>query len=710
VLGGGGAKGAAHVGVLGVLDELRIPVDCVVGTSMGALVGGTFASGVDAHELEAAIRAISWQEAIAFKGQRERMPMRRKLAGVTYSNALEFGVRDRRITAPSGLISTQNIEQTIQRLVSRSRGTDDFDRLPIPFRAVATDMQRGEMVVLSSGNLARAMRASMSVPGVFAPVTIGDRVLGDGGLTRNVPVDVARETCADVVIAVAVPNPEPTLEDLQSPLTQVSRTIDVLIGANEKQQLDTLGPQDVRIVVDMGDIGSASFEKVPEAIPLGRAAALAQRAALERYALPEQQYRAWRDSVSRPEGGRIRLAAVSVDGLERVNEQYVREVFALKPGDVVTEQRIGERVDDVFALSDFETVRYTLRGDSGSPALELRAREKSWGPDILRFDLGLYTGTDGNTAFTLAGDYLRPWINDRGGELHGALRLGRTSGLDASLYQPLDHGHRWFIDPGVTLQRSVEDIFIAGTAVARYEFSHAWGYLDAGRVFGRNAELRAGMRSGTQWAERDIAFPDLEEIPGEGYGGLSLRFTYDSRDREILGRKGVFALVDYFHAEESFGAVGDYERLEGTATYLLPWRRNLAYLRAAGGSSLDTQLPVYDLFSLGGPVSFPGLSIGELRGQSYWSAQAGYLHQVAEISNIFGQAVYAGFALTAGDMGERIDLVHGDTIFSGSFILSGRTPLGPVGVTLSFNNTDEWQVVFGLGRPIEERTVTDPAW
>ena len=710
VLGGGGAKGAAHVGVLGVLDELRVPVDCVVGTSMGALVGGAYASGLDATELDRTIRTISWSEAIAFKGERERRPMRRKLAGVTYSNSLEFGVRDGRLVAPGGIISTQNVEQVIQQLVSRSRGIADFDALPIPFRAVATDMQRGEMVVLDSGNLAQAMRASMAVPGLFAPVSVGGRLLGDGGLTRNLPVDVARETCADVVIAVAVPNPVPTIEELQSPLAQVSRTIDVLIGANEKHQLDSLGPGDVAIVVEMGDIGSAAFEKVQQAIPLGRAAALGQRARLERFALPEAEYRAWRESVTRPGSGSLRLAQVDVTGASRVNEQYLRDVLALQPGDVVTERHIGSRVDAVFALGDFESVRYALGGSAESPTLDLRVREKSWGPSILRFDLGLYIGTDANTAFTLVGDYLRTWINDGGGELHGSFRLGRTSGLEASLYQPLDRRHRWFVEPGVTTQSSLEDIFDDGEPVARYRFSHAYGYLDAGRVFGTRAELRAGLRTGTQRATRDIAFRELEEIEGESYGGWSLRYSYDSRDRTLLGSSGLLARATYFRGDEELGAPGFYERAEATATYSIPVGENVAYLRGSGGSAFDTLLPAYDLFTLGGPVSFPGLSIGELRGNSYWTAQAGYLHKIGDINPVFGQSVFAGVMLSAGDMSGRIDFRREEIIYSGAFVLSARTPFGPVGLSFAATSTDDWQVVFGLGRPIEERAITDPVW
>jgi NTE family protein len=710
VLGGGGAKGAAHVGVLSVLEELRIPVDCIVGTSMGALVGGTFASGMDAKELEHAVRSISWQDAIARSGLRAKVPMRRKLAGNTYSNSLEFGVRDGRIVAPSGLISTQNVDLMIQYLVARSRGIGDFDRLPIPFRAVATDMQTGEMVVLSKGDLALAMRASMAVPGAFAPVTIDGRILGDGGLTRNVPVDIARQTCADVVIAVAVPNPAPTAEQLRSPLTLMARTLDVLINANERQQLETLGPDDVKIVIDMGDIGSASFERVPDAIPVGRAAALAQLAALSRYSLPEAEFAAWRSAASRTGREPMTLAAVNVVGAERANPEFVRRTFGLEAGDTVDNRRIGERATAVFALSDFERVAYTLSGDHEQPTLNLHLTEKSWGPNILRFDLGFHIGTDANTAFMIGGDYLRTWVNDLGGEVHGSWRFGRTSGLGLSLYQPLDAMHRWFVEPGLVAQRSIEDIFVDGDAVARYRFSHAWGTIDAGRVFGNHTELRAGIRSGGQSVEREIGNPGLPEISGEGYGGFAARYAYDSRDRSTLWENGTLARIEYFRGVEALGAVESYDRLEGVASTVVPLGGSVLYLRASGGASFGSDLPIYETFTLGGPVSLPGLSLGELRGTSYWNAKATYLQRVADISYVFGQALYAGLSLSAADMSGSIDGLASPPIYSGALLLSGRTPLGPLSLSLALTSDSDWQVMFGLGRPIEERSITDLAW
>ena len=246
--------------------------------------------------------------------------------------------------------------------------------------------------------------------------------------------------------------------------------------------------------------------------------------------------------------------------------------------------------------------------------------------------------------------------------------------------------------------------------MTRYQFSSGWGYVDAGRVFGNRAELRAGIRTGVQSATREIGSQDLPEISSEGYGGLAVRYTFDSRDRDVLWQRGTVARMSYFHSTDALGAEAPYDRFEGTATFVLPFRRNVGYLRVSGGSSFDTSLPLYDLFSLGGPVSLPGLSFGELRGSSYWSAQASYLQRIADISYVFGQSIYAGLTLTAADMSGRLDGVYAQPTYSGALVLAGRTPIGPMTLSLAATTTSEWQLVLGLGRPIEERTINDPAW
>jgi NTE family protein len=555
------------------------------------------------------------------------------------------------------------------------------------------------------------MRASMAVPGIFAPVAIDGRTLGDGSLTRNVPVDIARQTCADVVIAVAVPTPAPKPEALQSPLVMVSRTLDVLIGANERQQLDTLSPKDVKIIVPMGDIDTGSFDRVADAIPLGRDAAEQHRAELSRYSLSEADYRAWRASRRRPGDTDVEIGAIEVAGLQNVSETYLRSHLGLKPGDHVDEQQLSEAMTQVYDLGVFESVQYTLLGDPQRPTLHVDVAEKSLGPNILRFDLGLVMGTEGGNAFVLAADYLRPWVNDAGGELHGLVQLGRTSRAQLSLYQPLDDAHDWFVEPGLRLQRATEDVYVGNDAAARYDLDGGFGFLEAGRTFGTTNEVRFGVRSGFQSATREIAFPGLPNFGAEGYGGLTFAYTFDDRDREALATRGWLGRLTYFRGLDALGsAAGDYDRAEGMLTKSMPVGPDLLQLRASGGGTFDGTLPFYDYFVLGGPVSFPGLGIGQLRGTSYWAGSASYLHKIVDINSLFGQSIYAGATLTAGDMSGRIDHMHEAPIFGAAFIVGGRTPLGPVTLSFATTSTADWSMLFTLGRPIEERNIVDADW
>ena len=275
VLAGGGAKGGAHVGVLKVLEEMHVPVDCIAGTSMGALVGGGYASGIPAKGLEEFVVGIDWKAVVGGAGRRELQTIEQKRAGVTYSNDIEMGLKDKRVVLPAGIVNTSSIEDLLRTYVARSRAQTDFDKLPIPYRAVATDMISGSMVVIDSGDLATAMRASMAIPGAFAPVETDKYVLSDGGMVRNIPVDVARNLCADVVIVVNLVEQEVKREKLQTATQLLVRSSDVGIMANENLQLATLTDQDIRIDVIMGDITTADFERVPETIPLGEKAARA---------------------------------------------------------------------------------------------------------------------------------------------------------------------------------------------------------------------------------------------------------------------------------------------------------------------------------------------------------------------------------------------------------------------------------------------------
>jgi NTE family protein len=709
VLAGGGAKGAAHIGVLRVLEEMRIPIDCVVGTSMGALVGATFATGVPPAEIERQVLAIDWERTVGGQGRRDRMPIKRKLATLNYTIPLEIGMNRDGLRMPGGLIVTQEIEQFLRTLVAPFRYTRDFDELPIPFRAVATDMVAGEVVILDEGDVSEAMRASMALPGIFSPVTVDGKVLSDGGMMRNLPVDIGRDLCADVVIAVWMSSPPAEADRLTSAISLLGRSIDVMINANERLQIESLTPSDVAIDVEMGDIGTADFTRIPEAVELGRRAADGRREQLSRYSVPEAEYAAWVASLSRAQAPETALAEVRIVGTERVNPEYVQaQLKNVVPGATLTPAAIAEDTERVYALGDFEGVDYVLQGPAGARVVEIVPKEKGWGPNFFRFDLGLATYEGGDLFAILRLDHDRTWMNSRGGQWHNAVQLGRQSLLESDFYQPLDVRQRFFVQPILFSQEKIEDIYVDRDRVARYELRERYGQVDLGVNFGTTTQLRLGLRNGWHEATVDTGVPALPELEQTTDTSYQLRVFFDTRNSVALPTKGAFITSRYVDSDDSLGGEFDYSLAEALWAQSFGVRGdNSLTVAVGGGDVLSGELPVTELFTLGGVRTFPGLRPGELRGSSYWSMGARYAWQLVDISPLSGQALYAGIRAQVGEMRKRFDGLEPEVLYGLSGSVSGRTPAGPFMFSIGYVDGGDWQVQFTLGRPVPEGSLFD---
>jgi NTE family protein len=709
VLAGGGAKGAAHIGVLRVLDELRVPVDCIVGTSMGALVGATFATGMRPAEIEREVLAIDWERTVGGQGRRDRMPIKRKLATMTYTLPLEVGLNSSGMRMPGGLVVTQEIEQFIRTLVAPFRYTKDFDELPIPFRAVATDMVAGEVVILENGDLSQAMRASMALPGVFSPVTLDGKVLSDGGMMRNLPVDIGRQLCGDVVIAVWMSSPPTEAEGLTSAISLLGRSIDVMIGANERLQIESLTPRDVAIDVPMGDIGTSDFTRIPEAVELGRRAAEAMTEQLLRYSVPEAEYTAWVGGLSRAQAPETALAEVRIAGTERVNPEYVRaQLVNATPGAVLTPRAIADDTERVYALGDFEGVDYELTGSAGARVLEVTPTEKAWGPNFFRFDLGLATYEGGDMFAILRLDHDRTWMNSRGAQWHNALQLGRQSLVASDFYQPIDVRQRFFVQPVLLSQEKIEDVYVDRDRVARYELRERYGQVDVGVNFGTTTQLRVGIRNGSHEASVDTgvaALPELERTTDTSY---QVRAFVDTRNSVALPTHGAFLTSRYVDSAQTLGGEFDYSLAEAFYSQAFGVRSdNSLSIGVGGGDVLSGELPVTELFTLGGIRTFPGLRPGELRGSSYWLMAARYSWRLVELSPLTGQALYAGARFQVAEMRKRFDGLESEVLYGLSGSVGGRTPIGPFLFSLGYVDGGEWQLQFTLGRPVAEGSLFD---
>ncbi len=706
VLAGGGAKGGAHVGVLKVLEELQVPIDCIAGTSMGALVGAGYASGIPAAELEKFLVGIEWGKVVGGQGRRDLEPIEQKRDGATYSNNLELGLGPEGIIVPGGLVNTANIEDLLRSFVASARLEPSFDRLPIPYRAVATDMLSGKMVVLHEGDLATAMRASMAIPGAFAPVATEEYILSDGGLVRNIPIDVARELCAEVVIVVNLVEPSMRRERLQSATQLFGRTMDVMIEANEQLQLQSLRPDDVRIDVFMGDITTADFERVPETIPLGEAAARQMAGALRRYAVPSSEYVAWRSRVTSSQQIDARLSEVRFEGLKHVNPDYLVSRGEVKAGDAVDTAKISQEAQRMSALRDFESVGYRLEGDPDAPVLVWLPQEKRWGPDYLKFDLGMYASEGGDVTFAIYSKHNRTWLNAGGLESSVEVQLGGETLLSGSVLQPLDAAHRWFVEPRAFWTRSLEDVFRDGERIARYQFKDLAGQLDIGVNIADVAQARLGYLYDRRSVEVDIGLQLLPEQESDDAGVVAL-IEYDTRDTPFNPTRGLAVAAEYQASDDSLGADRDWERAELGVGMALPLRRDVLWLTLAGGTDFGSDLPADRKFALGGPGSFPGLELGELRVGSYWTASTGYLWRIKDIMTIRNQALYAGLRVMAGSVHDRVDDVEGEDLYGGSVYLTGRTLVGPLTVGLGATTTDSWSLWVAIGRPIGRGTILE---
>ncbi|MCJ7556842.1 MAG: BamA/TamA family outer membrane protein, partial [Gammaproteobacteria bacterium] len=559
---------------------------------------------------------------------------------------------------------------------------------------------------LAHGDIATAMRASMAIPGAFAPVAIDDYILSDGGMVRNIPVDVARELCADIVIVVNLVEPTVKPEKLQTAMQLVGRSMDVMIQANEELQLQTLTAQDIRIDVIMGDIGTSDFERVPDTIPLGEEAARLMADRLRELAVPDAEYLVWRDEVTAGQEIEAQLAEVRFQGLERVNPEFLEQRSQLRPGDTVDTAAISAEALRMSALQDFESVEYRLEGDAKEPSLVWLPKEKRWGPDYLKMDLGLYVSEGGDLGFAVYAKHTRTWVNRLGAEWRNQVQLGSETQFSTSFYQPLNISQVFFVEPSAGFYRTLEDVFDDGERVATYEFNNLGAGIDFGVNLGNQAQVRAGYIYRQRDVKVDTGSALLPEAT-EDDAGLMVSASFDSRDTPFNATRGMALSLEYLLSDDSLGASRDWERVEMGLGMAVPVRKDIVWMTIAGGSNLGSDLPADRAFMLGGPGSFPGFELGELRADQYWTTSGSYLWQVKDIMSVRGQALYAGFRLQAGETYQRLDLIDEGIIYGASVYLTGRTQVGPLTVGIGSTSTDSWSLWLAVGRPIGHGTILE---
>jgi NTE family protein len=698
VLGGGGAKGAAHIGVIKVLEELRIPVDCIAGTSMGSLVGAAYATGMPSQQLEQLITKVDWAEILA-TAPREEVPVQRKRLDFAFPIGLELGVKDGSVVFPGGLVPTHQIEALFRRVVAGAGEVTGFDRLPIPFRAVATDLESGEMVVFDHGDLAVAMRASMAVPGAFAPVEVEGRVLVDGMLVRNLPVDVARQACADIVIAVPVGNPAVTRDKFTRLTSVVGQAMNIAVEANEKVQLATLTDKDVLVPVLLKDIGSSDFADVPRAIPIGEEAARAAAASLSRYSLSTQDYAKWRSGLRELAAApKPRIDEVRMSGFNVTNPEVMRTFVESRPGDTFDPDVADADATRIAARGEFTSVSAQVTAEDGRNVLTYKATEKPWGPDYLQFALNLNTDLRGETGWGIRLDYQKRWLNSLGGEFRTSVQVGRPNGLFAEFYQPLDLAQKFFVSPVAFVSQTLGYVYSADERLAELDQSRMGLRLDGGVALGSWGEARVGLLTGKGKASTSVAVSWLPDDGSHRLGGVTFDFVADTLDQRVFPSTGTYASVGAMLSDTKLGADFSYQVLGFNVTKALTRGANVWSLSLRGGSDFGSEVPVYDQFRAGGLFNFSGYHTNELIGREYGLAAIGYRRRLGWLFETLETAAWVGGTLEVGNVYKRPDGTSARGVLTGgSVYLGANSLLGPVYLAygLSEGGRSTWYLTIG---------------
>ncbi|MGA9574781.1 MAG: patatin-like phospholipase family protein [Lysobacterales bacterium] len=682
VLGGGGARGYAHLGVLKKLQEMRVPIDYIAGTSMGSIVGGFFATGMEAEELEQVVRSADWDDLFKDKTSREDLPFRRKADDDLGLYGPKLGIGKNSSLLPKGVVSGQKISFMFQTVVSQRVNTNDFDHLPIPYRAIATDIVTGDMVVMDKGDLSIAMRASMAVPGVFDPVHRGDGLLVDGGLVRNLPVDVARVMGADVVIAVDVGTKLDKKEDINTALDIVYQMSGLLTVSNTDVQIKTLNENDVLIAPDIGDkISSADFTKLDEAIPLGYEATEEVQDQLQKYSVSESEYNAWRRQVDNCVNGPPKVQFVSLDNQSRFSDQVILHLITVKPGQSVDLEQLDKDLRQIYALGFIRQARYSIVEQNGLQGIKITVQDDERGHHYVETGLDLSFGPRG-TSFDIRGGYLNTALDERGSEFRAVVQIGELPGIFLDYYKPLDDGLKYSFEPSAyLLKRPLYLYDNSGDAIAQLELNEWGGTVTLGREFERHARVNVGFNRYA--GNLDVAVGD-PEISTFDFNGAELfgELVYDRLDNRYLPTRGTYALLRYTNSIESLGADNSFDQLEFTLFSSHTFGLHNFILGARYNTSLSGDVPIYGLFTGGGFLNMSGYEPTSLIGSNYGFLLAGYRYQVTKSGFLPG---YVGMTLEYGNAAEDRKKIFSDGLLNGSVYFGYKTPLGPIYLGLGWS-------------------------
>jgi NTE family protein len=703
VLGGGGARGAAHIGVLQILERERIPVCWVAGTSMGAIVGGLYASGYSVGELQTLVETIDWAGTFVDDPPRRDQPMRRKNSDFRYLLNLEIGYNDGKMVMPGGLVQGQKLLLLLRRLTLSTWQIESFDELPISFRAVAADIGNGERVVFDHGDLALAIRSSMSVPGAFAPIRVDGRLLVDGGMVDNVPVDVMRQMGAQRMIVVDVGSPLHDEAALTNPVVIVDQMIGALMLKNTQRQLATLGQNDLLIRPELGDLTSAQFNRGPEAIAAGVRAAEALLPQLRRYSVDAGRYAAYRQQQRKRDFDPGLVSFLQVEPArshattQRIEDALQEQLDA--PFDV---ERLQQDLGVAYGANHLQQLDYRLVEHDGRLGLQVIPTDKPWSV-FGKLGFQLSDNFNGRNSYMVSAEVTVSDINRWGAEWLSVVRAGQLSGLRSEFHQPFGAGGKFFVQPAIERYSESLPLWRGDQQLAEYRVKRSMLGTTFGYTPTPTFQVSANLVRGRDRSEQLVGNPLDFNRDHQDFAGVLVNATWDSLDNIDFPTRGLRVKLDYDMYRQALGADVEGDVASLGADWAHAWGRYHLLVGAYLESAVDDSQFFRAQSFLGGFLNLSGFDERALFGNQSALFRSVVYRRTGDTSHLMSLPLYFGASLETGNAWpDRASVSGSDLIIAGSIFAGVDTPLGPM--FLAYGHNDEgqssWYLTFGsLLRP-----------
>lgn len=696
-LSGGAALGLSEIGVLRWLEENHIPIDRVAGTSMGSILGAMYATGMSPDEIEQFAKKIDWDQAFLPEPSYRDLSYRRKQDRRDFLIDASLGLKHG-LNGPNGFNPGQGVELLLDRIAFPESDIARFDDLPIPFRCVATDMQTGEAVILHDGSLAAAVRASMAIPGVFTPQELDGRILGDGGMVQNIPVETVRSMDSDVVIAIELRTPEGDRADLETLGGVLSRAVSIMITQNERR---SLALADATVSIDTKGFSAGDYLRTDALIQLGYQTAAARSTELLRYALRDPaEWQAYLDARAARKRTPIKhVDAIVVTGGDSDTDRRIEHRLRKDSGQDVNLPLLETQLNRIAGEGQFDRLGYEGFTQNGVPELRVTAHEKSYGPPFV--DLAVNVDGSGVAAFDFSAGARVTFMDvaHHGGEWRNDALFGSSNLAASEFYQPIGQSH-FFVAPYLFASKYARNSFSGLTRVAVFGDERAGGGLDIGVTPGRQSEFRFGYELFDAKLDPLVGSQGLPTIHGS-IGEFRVRYVFDGQDNPAVPSSGSRVVVQLSQSLQSPGVVHSVDQfdLESSNFFAVSSKTSLV-VGASGGTTFRGAASPFQVFALGGAFRLGAYLPFEFLGDHYAYASLGFRRELYQLPQFTGRKVYWGGWYEAGTAFGTSASNAGPVVVRGTFNIGviADTIVGPIGIAGSVSPTGQSRVNFSIGK------------